>query len=72
MGELGRIVIPNVIRDELALVPGTELEIWLENGIICIKRCEPACRICGLIRPLNERKVCKDCVQGMKENTEYD
>ncbi|WP_153952576.1 AbrB/MazE/SpoVT family DNA-binding domain-containing protein [Halosegnis longus] len=35
----GRIVLPNEVRDRLSITPGTEVEIYEENGKIVI---EPA------------------------------
>lgn len=40
--EVGRIVIPQALRDKLQLVPGSELEASVEGDRLVASRVEPA------------------------------
>lgn len=37
----GRVVIPAPIREKGRLAPGTELEVTLEDGVVCLTRAVP-------------------------------
>lgn len=44
---LGRVVVPKEMRKELKLKEGEPVDIYLENGIICIKPVKLQCVCCG-------------------------
>lgn len=68
MDHLGRIVIPKEMRDLLNMKTGNLIEIYTQNGIICIEKCKLQCTLCG---STNEDKllevegvhICKDCME---------
>ena len=64
--ELGRIVIPKEIRTALELSPKDEMEIYIENGSIILKKSKTGCAICGSEAALTEvsgKPVCADCIK---------
>lgn len=64
--ELGRIVIPKEIRTALEISPKDEIEIYIENDRIILKKTKPACAICGGENGLIEIKdkyICASCVE---------
>ena len=69
--ELGRIVIPKEIRDNMGYVPGTRFEIFLNGRMLCLNPSFRTCVFCGCgeedkLEILNGRPVCKDCINDIK------
>ncbi len=72
MDHLGRIVIPKEMRDLLNIKTGNLIEIYTQNGIICIEKCKLQCTLCG---STNEDKllevegvhICKDCMKKIEQ-----
>lgn len=61
---LGRLVIPNEIRNSLEIGPNDKVEIFLEGDRIIMKKHIPSCIFCGSSEGLvafKERKLCKNC-----------
>lgn len=70
MDELGRIVLPVELRRTLDIAERDELEIYLDDDKVVLKKCEPSCVFCASLRGLvtyRERNVCMECVQQIKE-----
>lgn len=68
--DLGRIVLPIELRRTLDIAERDELEIYMENDQIILKKYEPACIFCASARRLvayNGKNVCRDCVRKMME-----
>ena len=66
--DLGRIVLPIELRRTLDIAERDELEIYMENDRIILKKYEPACIFCGSARKLlsyQGKNVCQDCVKKM-------
>ena len=68
--DLGRIVLPIELRRTLDIAERDELEIYMENDQIILRKYEPACIFCGSDRKLvayNGKNVCRECVKAMTE-----
>ena len=66
--ELGRIVLPIELRRTLDIAERDELEIYMENEHIILKKYEPTCVFCGAERGLSSYKgknVCRECQKDM-------
>ena len=68
--ELGRIVLPIELRRTLDIAERDELEIYMENDGMILKKYEPSCIFCGSSRGLilyRRKNVCNECVRKMTE-----
>lgn len=68
--DLGRIVLPIELRRTLDIAERDELEIYMENDQIILRKYEPACLFCGADRKLivyNGKNICRECVQKMTQ-----
>ena len=64
--ELGRIVLPIELRRTLDIAERDELEIFMENDRIILKKYEPACTFCASSFGLVSHKgknICRDCMR---------
>jgi len=60
------------MRDLLNIKTGNLIEIYTQNGIICIEKCKLQCTLCG---STNEDKllevegvhICKDCMKKIEQ-----
>ena len=62
--ELGRVVIPIEIRNQINIVEKDPIEIYVDDTSIILKKFEPNCVFCGSTDDLIEYKgklVCKKC-----------
>lgn len=64
--ELGRVVLPAEIRRMLDIAERDELEIYMDNDQIVLKKFEPSCVFCssssGLVR-YRGKNVCQNCAK---------
>ena len=68
--DLGRIVLPIEIRRTLDIAERDELEIYMENDQIILRKYEPACLFCGADRKLvnySSKNICRECVRKMAQ-----
>ena len=68
--DLGRIVLPIELRRTLDIAIQDELEIYLDNDKVVLKKYEPSCVFCSASRNLlnyRGRNVCAECVRKMNE-----
>ena len=68
--ELGRVVLPIELRRTLDIAEKDELEIYLDEDRIVLRKFEPSCIFCGSVKllvPFRGRNVCKDCIHMMNE-----
>ena len=68
--EQGRIVLPIELRRTLELEEQNELEIYLDDDKVILKKYEPACVFCASSYDLvsyRGRKVCMECIQAMND-----
>lgn len=62
--ELGRVVIPIEIRNQFEIVEKDQIEIYVDNSSIVLKKFEPNCIFCGSTENLVEYKdklICSNC-----------
>lgn len=68
--DLGRIVLPIELRRTLDIAERDELEIFMEDDRIVLKKYEPACVFCsseqGLIS-YRGKNVCQECARKIAE-----
>ncbi len=68
--ELGRIVLPIELRRTLDIAERDELEIYLDDDKVVLKKYEPSCIFCSSSRGLvnyQGRNVCMDCIEKMSK-----
>lgn len=68
--ELGRIVLPIELRRTLDIAERDELEIYLDDDKVVLKKYEPSCIFCSASRGLvsyHGRNVCMDCIEKMSK-----
>ena len=66
--ELGRIVLPIELRRTLDIAERDELEIYLDEDKVILKKYEPSCIFCGSSCGLvtyHGRNVCMECIENM-------
>lgn len=68
--ELGRIVLPIELRRTLDIAERDELEIYLDDDKVVLRKYEPSCIFCasshGLVN-YRGKNVCMECIQSMNE-----
>ena len=68
--DLGRIVLPIELRRTLDIAERDELEIFMEDDRIVLKKFEPACVFCsseqGLIS-YRGKNICQECARKIAE-----
>ena len=70
LDELGRIVLPIELRRTLDIAERDELEIYLEDDKVVLKKFEPSCIFCGSTRGLITycgKNVCTECIRKMNQ-----
>lgn len=68
--ELGRIVLPVELRRTLDIAERDEVEIYLDDDKVILKKYEPSCVFCAGVRNLvnyHGKNVCMDCIQNLNE-----
>ena len=68
--ELGRIVLPIELRRTLDIAERDELEIYLDDDKVVLRKYEPSCIFCGSPRSLvsyRGRNVCMECIKNMND-----
>ena len=63
--ELGRVVIPKEIRDNLDIVEKSPVEILTDGYKVVIQKHDPTCCFCGSndkLTSYKEKLVCKSCI----------
>lgn len=67
--ELGRIVLPISIRQNLDINEKEALEIHTEGDRIILQKYVPACIFCGHAEDVvyyNGKRICRECLQNIK------
>lgn len=73
--ELGRIVIPIELREKLEIDVKDQIEIYVDNDKIVLKKYEPSCIFCGNTKELvnyKDKLVCSKCISKIKEKNEQE
>ncbi len=68
--DLGRIVLPIELRRTLDIAERDELEIYLDDDKVVMRKYEPSCVFCASTRNLTQyrgKSVCGQCIQAMKK-----
>lgn len=68
--ELGRIVLPIEIRQNLEIKEKDPLEIFIKDDGVFIKKNRPSCIFCNStigLKNFSEKDICKDCINKVKE-----
>ncbi|MGI6201062.1 MAG: AbrB/MazE/SpoVT family DNA-binding domain-containing protein [Christensenellales bacterium] len=66
--ELGRIVIPKEIRNQLGIELRDALEIFVDDECVVLKKYAPGCIFCGQVRDVKVYRgklICQQCAQNM-------
>ena len=69
--ELGRIVLPVELRRTLDISERDELEIYLDDDKVVLRKYEPSCIFCGnsdYVTYFRGKLVCADCVSAIKRS----
>ncbi|MBR2370594.1 MAG: AbrB/MazE/SpoVT family DNA-binding domain-containing protein [Clostridia bacterium] len=67
--ELGRIVIPMDIRQNLDIKVKDPLEIFVDGDMIILRKYQPACIFCGDATDViffNGKRICAKCLEAIK------
>lgn len=68
LDKLGRIVIPIEIRNNFNIQYNDEIEIFVKDNSIILKKYEPSCIFCHKAKNLTTYKnqiVCKECIKNI-------
>ena len=69
--DLGRIVLPIELRRTLDIMERDELEIYMEDDHIVLRKYEPACIFCGSSQKLvvhQGKNICQECVRKLTQH----
>lgn len=65
--ELGRIVIPVEMRNELDMGAKSLIRIFVEGDRLIIEKAAPTCKLCGAVMDTdNKFSICRSCVADIK------
>ncbi len=71
LDKLGRIVLPKELRRVFQIDDEDELEIYVEDDRIILKKYIPTCVFCqsdkGIVE-YKDKNICEDCLKELKEN----
>ncbi len=68
--ELGRIVLPKSMRQNLDISERDQLEIYIEGDRIILRKYQPSCIFCESTENVvffNGKRVCAACLDGLKQ-----
>ena len=68
--ELGRIVLPKKMRENLDIDIRDKVEIFVEGDRIILQKYVPACIFCDStedIRVFNGKRLCAACLAGLRQ-----
>ncbi len=71
--ELGRIVIPIELRNNLKIAIKDPVEIYSDGNAIVLKKHEKTCIFCGVTKnliPFKDKLICKKCSENISTLTE--
>lgn len=69
LDKLGRIVIPKEIRDEFEIDIGNQVEIYVSNSSIILKKYHQQCIFCTNTKKVikfKDKLICKECIKNIK------
>ena len=66
--KLARIVLPMNYRRALELSADSEVLLGINDGVITVKPCYEACKLCGSRDGVNDEvSLCTDCIGRIKD-----
>ncbi len=68
--QLGRIVLPKELRQNLNINKKDPMEIFVEDETVILKKYEPGCTLCSSVDDLISYKgknICEDCVEELEQ-----
>ena len=66
---LGRIVLPKEIRESMNIKESDNLEIYVSESEIILRKPDTACVICSSendLKAIDEKNICQKCVEKIK------
>ncbi len=72
LDELGRIVLPIELRKVMDLSTRDEIEIFMEDDRIILKKYHPACIFCGEAQDVayfHGKLICRSCLRELEHMT---
>lgn len=70
LDQLGRIVIPVEIRRNFEIMEDDNLEFYVEDDKIILKKSRPSCTFCGNsdeLAAMNEKYICRSCIEKLRK-----
>lgn len=67
--ELGRIVIPKEIRKAMEIKAKDEMEFFIEDGNIILRKNVKSCALCGSedeLKSFGEKYLCSECLEKIR------
>lgn len=67
--ELGRIVLPKKMRENLDIEIRDQVELFVEEDRIILKKYMPTCIFCGSEKDIvifNGKRICGECLNSLK------
>lgn len=64
--ELGRVVIPIEIRNQFDIVEKDQIEVYVDDSSIILKKYEPNCIFCGSTKKIvtySDKLICSKCAE---------
>lgn len=65
--DLGRVVIPMEIREQLHLIQGTPMDFTVKNGCVIMKPMDRRCHCCNKesdkLLKVGNVQLCKSCIE---------
>ncbi len=70
----GRVVVPSGARKYLDLNPGDAVQVYVDNGMVIVRKLGEICTFCGAIVDdeeenimYNSKVICKNCLSEIKK-----
>ena len=67
--ELGRMVVPKEIRDNMGIKPNDPMEFFIEGERIIVTKYNEGCSLCGgddNLADFGEKRLCSACIEAIK------
>lgn len=68
--ELGRVVLPQELRDTLNIAKKDPLEIYVDGNMILLKQYQPGCVFCDSVKDVivfKGKNICPECMEDFKK-----
>lgn len=71
--QLGRIVLPKELRENLEIDKKDPMEIYIDSETVILKKYQPGCTLCGNVEDLatkEDKNICMNCVEDLVDLTD--